>query len=88
MNIVIKIFVFCVLWALITSAFAKKLEVNISDVQETSFYTGCIDGWIVAYEQGWYKKPEHMTAQEVFQALKAECNIKSQIYRKEQEAMR
>lgn len=58
-------------------------DVNLAEVQETSFYTGCIDGWIVAYEQGWYVRPENMTGKQVFKQLKVECTKKAKIYRKE-----
>jgi hypothetical protein len=61
-------------------------EVNIKDVQQSSFYTGCIDGWIVTYEAGWYVRPKGMTGHDVFKKLKKDCAKKADLYRKEQEA--
>ena len=53
------------------------------DLQTSSFYTGCIDGWIVSYEAGWYVRPKNKTGKEVFEQLKKTCKKKTEIYRKE-----
>lgn len=58
---------------------------NTLDIQQTSHYTGCIDGFLALQELGLYKRPDSMTPHQVFKAVKDDCIKKSFIYRKEQE---
>lgn len=59
---------------------AEIIKINIFDIQQGSFYTGCIDGFIATIESGMYKRPENMTPKEAFGEIKKTCNFKSILY--------
>jgi hypothetical protein len=68
------------------SVFAQPVDrKNLRDAMAQSFYTGCIQGFMVTYENGWYKRPEGETAESMFAQIKAQCKKAAISYRKELE---
>jgi hypothetical protein len=82
----IKTLIILVLSLSTLSVFAQPVDQkNLRDAMAQSFYTGCIQGFMVTYENGWYKRPEGETAESMFAQIKAQCKKAAVSYRKELE---
>ena len=74
---------FFLLTASAASANTPEQHRELVNAMASSFYTGCIQGFLVSIEQGWYVRPKGKTAKEVVESLKRECHKAQKVYRKE-----
>lgn len=82
----IKILIVIILTLSSLNIFAQPVDrKNLRDAMAQSFYTGCIQGFMVTYENGWYKRPEGQTAESMFGKIKSQCKKAAVEYRKELE---
>jgi hypothetical protein len=82
----LKVLIILVLSLGSSSVFAQSVDrKNLRDAMAQAFYNGCIQGFMVTYENGWYKRPEGETAESMFAQIKAQCKKAAISYRKELE---
>jgi hypothetical protein len=66
-----------------------RFEQFHAEVQESSFRTGCVGGFLAVYELGMYVRPKrYQTPKQAFGDFMAECDKKAAMYRLEQATMR